>query len=352
MIAPAPIRVMIVDDSAVIRGFLSRIIDRQPDMRVVAAAWHGKAALNVLRRKAVDVVLLDIEMPEMDGLEALPLILEEHPGVRVLMASSLTRKGAHVTIKALSLGAADYVEKPKAGGGLEAISEELVRKVRAVGGRTPSPPAARGEPRRRGSTPRPQRHRGPPALIAITSSTGGPNALREVLSQMPVDLPLPIIIVQHMPALFTRMLAERLEAVTGRPCAEAQDGAPILGGRTYVAPGDFHLQVERTPEGPVGRLTQSEPENFCRPSADPLLRSLAREYKGAVVVAVLTGMGHDGLEGCREIIQAGGYVVAQDQETSVVWGMPGAVTHAGLADSVLPLNQIAGHIMGRTRARV
>ncbi len=346
-----PIRVMVVDDSAVVRGFLSRIVEREPDMRVVAAAWHGRAALDVLRRKTVDVILLDIEMPEMDGLEALPLILEAHPEVRVLMASSLTRKGAHVAIKALSLGAADYVEKPKAGSGLEGISADLVRKVRALGNRlalgreaSPAPNAP--------ETARTRSWRGVPEIVAITSSTGGPHALRKLLSALPVDLPLPIVVVQHMPPLFTKMLAERLQSVTGRPCKEAEDGEPILGGTTYVAPGGFHLEIDRTAGGPVARLNQREQVNFCRPAADPLFESLSRVYGANVVAAVLTGMGHDGRDGCRAIQHAGGYVVAQDQETSVVWGMPGAVTAAGLADTVLPLDQIAGHIMARTGTRV
>ncbi len=368
----APIRVLVVDDSTVIRGFLSRIVDSEPDMRVVATAFNGRVALDVLDRREVDIVLLDIEMPEMTGLEALPHILEKNPGVRVIMASSLTEKGAEVTIRALSLGAADYVTKPSARSsqGLEPVARELVEKIRILSGRTPSiarPPArptrpdvgAAGRPSERwrsappaavpasGSipgTPLFRAHGMPPKAIGIASSTGGPNALARVFEDLPNDFPLPILIAQHMPPLFTTMLADRLARTAGKPAHEAQDGMPVEAGHIYVAPGDFHMQVESRPEGPVVRLNQEPPENFCRPSADPLLRSMVEVWGAAIWVAVLTGMGHDGLEGARAVAEAGGRVIAQDQQSSVVWGMPRAVAEAGIAHDILPLDRIGAQI--------
>jgi two-component system, chemotaxis family, protein-glutamate methylesterase/glutaminase len=363
-LAAAPLQVMIVDDSAVIRGLLSRIVDAEPDMRVVASAGNGAAALEILRRRHVDVVILDIEMPEMDGLTALPHIVAGSPDVRVIMSSSLTQRGAEITLRALALGAADYVAKPttlQAGQGMRAIAAELVTKIRALGGRsTPRQPAV---PPRAGAllespaasppvrpwtgTPPPPRPRGiqaPVRALAIAASTGGPNALSSMLARLPRGFPLPILIVQHMPPIFTRLLADSLARATGRPCAEAVDGEPIRAGHAYVAPGDHHMIAAYRHGSVVLRLNTDPPENFCRPSADPLLRSLADLYGPSLLVLVLTGMGSDGLQGCRAVVEAGGRVLAQDQETSVVWGMPGAVAEAGLAAAVLPLDRIAAHV--------
>ncbi len=355
MILPADfVRVMIVDDSTVIRGLLGRIIDGQPDMRVVCSAPNGRSALDLLRHREVDVVLLDIEMPEMDGLEALPRILEMRPGIRVVMASSLTQQGAQITLKALALGAADYVAKPsalQASRGMAAISAELVAKVRALG-------RAALSGRREKAAPVPASSPAPdlaaPALhdpaesfrvLAIASSTGGPNALSAVLGGLPRDYPLPILVVQHMPPLFTAALAERLQRETGRPCSEARHGERLLPGRTYVAPGDHHVTVASAGEGAVViRLGDGPPENYCRPSADPMLRSVAAVFGPGALALVLTGMGEDGLRGCREVAARGGRVVVQDEATSVVWGMPGAVANAGLASAVLPLARIPGHL--------
>lgn len=354
----APIRVLTVDDSTVIRGFLGRIIDAEPDMKVVASAMNGRLALEVLDRREVDVILLDIEMPEMDGLTALPLILEKAPRVKVIMASSLTEKGAEVTIRALSIGAADYVTKPSARSsqGLGPVAEELVRKIRALAGRTTpaaAPAATRPPAPVPGHTPGTPRFRPSglaPRVLGIASSTGGPNALVKVLGDLPADYPLPILITQHMPPLFTAMLADRLAKTTGHPAREAKDGERILPGHIYVAPGDYHMTVESTAEGEVVRLNQDAPENFCRPAADPLFRSMAKVYGGAQVVLVLTGMGHDGYLGAEKIAQAGGLVVAQDKATSVVWGMPKAVTEGGVAHKVLPLDQIGPSLGNRVGA--
>lgn len=399
-VAPGPIRVLTVDDSAVIRGFLARIIDAEPDMTVVATAMNGQMALNVLDRRPVDIVLLDIEMPVMDGLTALPRILEKAPDARVIMASSLTEKGAEVTVRALSLGAADYVTKPSArhAQGLGPVARQLVRKIRVLAGRgdplqaagapspageTPagpdagsavstSPPAsgsagaptasrsrAEGTPslpatlldRQAGiAPPRFAPSSEPARILGIASSTGGPNALAEFFRRLPADFRLPVVLVQHMPALFTAMLAERLGGVTGRPAVEGADGMPVEDGHIYVAPGDWHMTVERSANGPVLRLDQSPPQNFCRPAADPLFRSMAQVYGGAQVAVVLTGMGHDGLQGAEAVARAGGTVLAQDQATSVVWGMPRAVAVSGLAHRVLPLTELPHAVTERAGA--
>lgn len=349
---PDAIRVLIVDDSAVIRGALGRIVDAEVDMLVVTTAPNGRVALDALRHTAVDVVLLDIEMPEMDGLTALPMILSTYPSTRVIMASSLTQRGAEVTMQALSMGAADFIAKPAAKTGsatLAALSVEIASKVRAVGR------AARGRidaPATRARPPMPVRTEllasrsvvAVPRIVAIASSTGGPNALSEVLRSLPSSFPLPILITQHMPATFTTLLAVRLERDTGRRCVEATDRMDIEAGVTYVAPGGFHMIVQTHEGVPHVRLTETEPENYCRPSADPMLRSIAAIYGASAIAVVLTGMGEDGMRGCHQIREHGGRVIAQDQATSVVWGMPGAVVHAGYANVVAPLSAV-GHTM-------
>jgi two-component system chemotaxis response regulator CheB len=347
---------MVVDDSAVVRGIWARILDAEPDLRVVASAWNGRAAIDVLRRRVVDVVVLDVEMPEMGGVEALPHLFAARPTVRVIMASSLTRRGAEITVAALAAGAADYVTKPSAmdKGSMGVVGQDLVRKVRALAGRAAvAAPAAPASPR--SASPPPRFRAGgsrPTRAVAVASSTGGPNALTSVLSELPRDFPLPILVVQHMPALFTAMLAERLQRAAARPCVEAKDGMTVEGGRVYVAPGDHHMVVRAQGQGgAVITVNQAEPENFCRPSADPLLRSMASVYGDGVLAVVLTGMGHDGLAGARSVVEAGGRVVAQDQATSIVWGMPGAVVGAGLAEDTLPLHAIASFIDEQARVR-
>ena len=394
-----PIRVLVVDDSTVIRGFLSRIVDSEPDMRVVASAFNGRVALDVLQRREVDVILLDIEMPEMDGLEALPHILERNPKARVIMASSLTEKGAEITLRALSLGASDYVTKPSARSaqGLEPVARELVTKIRALAGRSafglgarlaspsaqngtrpglasappsgssaanaPAVPATNGAAalatngaaspgrapiHRPGDTPiAGPIHRASglaPRAIGIASSTGGPNALAKLFESISPDFPLPILIVPHMPPLFTTMLADRITRTSGKTAREATDGMLVEAGHVYVAPGDYHMTVVKEGGREVLRLNQNAQENFCRPSADPLLRSMVEVYGGAMWLAVLTGMGHDGLEGARAVAERGGRVIAQDKESCVVWGMPRAVTEAGLPHDILPLERIGAHL--------
>lgn len=369
--APAPVRVLIVDDSAVIRGALGRIIDAEPDLKVVTTAPNGRVALDALRHTEVDIVLLDVEMPEMDGLTALPRILAASPRTRVIMASSLTQNGAEVTLQALALGAADYITKPAARSGsstLATMQREIVDKVRAIGRAARARPMGGGVPSadasRRAGTADAAPNAPPTALLAsrggsavpkvlaIASSTGGPNALAEVLGGLPRDFPLPILITQHMPAVFTAMLAQRLERDAGRPCVEGRDGEPILPNHTYVAPGGFHMVVQTLEAKPFIRLTTTEPENYCRPAADVMLRSVAAIYGASTLAVVLTGMGEDGMRGCRTVHERGGRILVQDEATSVVWGMPGAVANAGLASAILPLPAIAEAIQSSCGALV
>ncbi|RDD63931.1 chemotaxis response regulator protein-glutamate methylesterase [Ferruginivarius sediminum] len=357
---------MVVDDSAVVRGLVTRFIEQDPEMRVVASVGNGQRAIEALQRHETDVVVLDIEMPVMDGLTALPKLLRAQPGVQVIMASTLTKANADVSIRALNAGAADYVAKPSTGGlhSKADFQEELRSKVKALGAArrkaAGSPPLAsardvRSRPGVNVSKPKPvvasagkaTVRRAPPDLppqvIAIGSSTGGPQALFQLLGGLdPVSQP--ILITQHMPATFTALLAEHIARQTSMPCSEAKDGEPLVGGKIYVAPGGHHMLAERRGGGLYLRLSDAPPENFCRPSVDPMLRSLVDVYGSRILAVILTGMGSDGCKGCGIVVEAGGHVIAQDEETSVVWGMPGAVTRAGLVSAVLPLAEIAPKI--------
>lgn len=332
-------RVLVVDDSAVVRGLVARWIEADERLEVAATCADGEQAVKRAGELQPDLVVLDVEMPRMDGLTALPLILKAAPKARVIMASTLTLKGGEVTIRALSLGAADYAPKPEAGkvAGAEAYRAELLQKLVAL-----APGLARARPAPVAPVaPAPRRLAVPgrPELLVIGASTGGPQALRALAAALPRDTTVPILIVQHMPKLFTAILAEHLSKV-GLPAREAIDGEVLRGGQIYVAPGDFHLTVRGAPGAFTAHLDQSAPINFCRPSVDPLFVSAAAAAGRNLVAAVLTGMGHDGREGARKIREAGGRVIAQDQATSVVWGMPGAVAEAGLADQILPLADI------------
>ncbi|WP_456306390.1 protein-glutamate methylesterase/protein-glutamine glutaminase [Oleomonas cavernae] len=351
---------MVVDDSVVIRGLVGRWLAAEADIQVVAVAGNGAIAVRDVARANPEVVVLDIEMPEMDGLAALPEILRQVRQVRVLMSSTLTQAGAEVTLKALTLGAADYLTKPSStreAGTVEAFRHELITKIRALGQagrrrrrapaasavtalRPATSPLTRDTPRiacRAAGTQRPQ-------VIAIGSSTGGPQALCSLLGPLARRLQQPILITQHMPATFTAILAQHLEKATGVAAAEGRDGEAIQGQRIYVAPGNHHMVVERQGAQRVIRLTQEPPENFCRPSVDPMMRSIVAAYGGAVLAVMLTGMGQDGLKGAQAIVEAGGTLIAQDEASSVVWGMPGAVATAGLCSAVLPLGEMGGAI--------
>jgi two-component system chemotaxis response regulator CheB len=353
---------MVVDDSAVIRGLLARTLDADPAIRVVASVSNGQMAINALQRTEIEVAILDIEMPVMDGMTALPKLIAAKPGLQVIMASTLTHTNAATSLKALEQGAADYVTKPGSTGGLISATEfqrELTEKVKTLGAAARAAQARSGVPRlpRRGSVlppvkkldgPRVVRLRDapilPPQVLAIGSSTGGPQALFSVLSRMAGAIKIPVLVTQHMPATFTTILAEHLAQASGMPAAEARDGEAVIGGRIYVAPGDYHMKVMAEGTNKVIRLTKEPPENFCRPAVDPMLRSVAAAYGRNALAVILTGMGQDGLRGAQVLTAAGGSVIAQDEATSVVWGMPGAVATAGLCNAVLPLQDISSFV--------
>ncbi|HWG33700.1 MAG TPA: chemotaxis response regulator protein-glutamate methylesterase [Gemmatimonadaceae bacterium] len=342
-----PIRVLIVDDSAVVRGVLGRIVDEQDDMRVATTAMNGRDALDALRLQEIDVVLLDIEMPVMDGLTALPLIVQRHPRVRVLVTSSLTQESAKVTMRALALGAVDYVYKPSTRGGgifgVEAAATQVIAKIRAVAG---SGTAGAAPPTNGTRHVQPPSGDFEPQVLALAASTGGPNALAIVVSGLPRDFPLPVLVTQHMPPIFTTMFAQRLARESSLPCDEAHDGEALQPGRIYVAPGDHHLTVigGGLTRSPVLHITSDPPEHHCRPAADPMFRTAAQAFPNGVLAVVLTGMGDDGRRGCQAVAASGGRVIVQDETTSVVWGMPGSVVASGIPCSILPLRSISTHV--------
>ncbi|MCC5980103.1 MAG: chemotaxis response regulator protein-glutamate methylesterase [Oceanicaulis sp.] len=356
--------VLVIDDSAVVRGLVARWIEADPRFTLAATCSDGEQGVKRAGELQPDLIVLDVEMPRMDGLTALPLILKAVPGVRVVMASTLTQKGAEVTMRALSLGAADFAPKPEAGrlGGAETYRDELLDKLAALAPRVLRPVPATGAPRPESSAaPAPATIRpaaspdvsGRPApsasqiaLLAIGSSTGGPQALRRVVGALPAKLSIPVVIAQHMPKVFTAILAEHLSR-EGLPAKEAVHGEILKPGQIYVAPGDQHLTVTGTPGQFRANLDQNPPVNFCRPAVDPLFESCARAAGKGLVALVLTGMGSDGRTGARFVRDAGGFTIVQDQATSVVWGMPGAVAEARLADMILPLEAIGPELSKR-----
>ncbi|MDY6875011.1 MAG: chemotaxis response regulator protein-glutamate methylesterase [Chloroflexota bacterium] len=335
-----PVRVLVVDDSAVLRYAMSKYLDADPGVTVVGSARDGLDALDMIPDLKPDVVTLDVEMPRMDGLTALKHIMAECP-TPVVMLSALTKRGARTTIQALMRGAVDFVSKPSAGADMQATIEELVVKLKVAAGTrlvTPhsSPPTPQRPPTTSKLGPRPF-NRGDP-LIVIGASTGGPRALQEVLSKLPADLPAAMTVVQHMPPGFTRSLARRLDEHSPLTVREATDGEVLARGLVLVAPGDFHLRFGAARQV---ILDHGPPQCHVRPAADVTMTSAAERYEAAVVGAVLTGMGADGTEGSRHIKAAGGKVVAEDETTSVVYGMPRSVVEAGLADQVVPLPEVA-----------
>lgn len=347
VLAPAdqrPVRVMICDDSSVIRSLIARALQESPDIAVVASVSNGAVAVETLKRVPTDIVLLDVEMPVMDGLTALPLLLQVDPTVRIIVASALTSAGASTAIRAIQAGAADCLHKPKADT-RDGFAQDIRNRVLGLGQRrratgTPSlstPPAAPSTILRPGLRRR-------PLLIAIGSSTGGPQALFSMFGSLTRRLSQPIVVTQHMPPLFTRSLAEHLSRLGHRPCVEAEDGMPLLPDRIHVAPGDRHMLVAIEHDRLVARIVTTPAENSCRPSVDPMLRSAVIACQGRVLTVILTGMGRDGAAGARVVVEAGGAVLAQDEASSVVWGMPGAVAREGLCHAILPLDRIAARI--------
>jgi two-component system, chemotaxis family, protein-glutamate methylesterase/glutaminase len=356
--AAVPLRVMVVDDSAVARGFIRRWLEVEQAIEIVASLRTGREAVEYLDRTNPDVVVLDVEMPDMDGITALPLLLKKKPGLAVIMASTLTRRNAEITLRALSLGALDCFQKPDAQGVItsENYRHALVAKIRELGARARKIP----EPGRflrphvgrvvtesgtRMVALRPQ-PAAMPRVLAIGASTGGPQALTDVCSKLgPVIDGAPILITQHMPPTFTTILAEHLAHATGRPAREAEDGEPIQAGRIYLAPGHRHLRIARSKSQPVAVLDDSAPVHFCKPAVDIMFSSAAEVFGASVLGLVLTGMGTDGTRGGADIVAAGGAIIAQDEATSIVWGMPGGVAQAGLCSQVLPLPDIAPAIV-------
>ena len=347
------IRVLIVDDSVVIRRMVTQALENDPAIEIVATASNGKLGLERVAQLQPDLVILDIEMPGMNGLEMLQALRAGRNQARVVMFSTLTERGAAITLEALSLGADDYVAKVSNEVSLEMsrsrLQQDLIPKIKqffdfGAPAQQPSPVAP---------TPRPALHprrhdraaATSPRVVLIGSSTGGPAALSTVLQSFAEDFPLPILVVQHMPPFFTQLLAERLNQGCRLPVQEAHDGAPVRPGKVLLAPGDFHMKLVRR-NGEISVTTDQGPqENFCRPAVDVLFRSATEVYGGSALAVVLTGMGQDGLRGARALHGLGAPIIAQDEHTSVVWGMPGAVANAGLAHSVLPLAEIAPAVM-------
>lgn len=354
------IRVLVVDDSVVIRRLVTQALSEDPGIEVVGAAANGAIALQRIPQANPDVVTLDIEMPEMDGLETLRRIRKTYPDLRVIMFSTLTQRGATATIDALMLGADDYVTKASNVGRLAesmaALRRELVPRINQFflrkdagrpAGEPARPRAAAGTPAApagQGAAPLFRPHLAPKA-IAIGVSTGGPTALSAIVPQFPEHFRLPILIVQHMPPLFTRLLAERLQKQTTLKVVEAREGDGVTAGTIYVAPGDFHMRVRRQADQVVIALDQAPPENSCRPAVDVMFRSVHDVYGGNVVSVVLTGMGQDGLRGVELLKAAGARVIVQDEPSSVVWGMPGAIARANLADAIVGIDEIVPEIL-------
>ena len=357
---------MVVDDSAVIRGLISRWVNAEPDMEVAASLRTGLDAVNQLDRIRPDVAVLDIEMPELDGISALPQLLAKKRDLIVIMASTLTRRNAEISFKALALGASDYIPKPEStreASAAEIFHHDLIQKIRTFGAKirraapavapslTPGVPADKAAPAARPVTVQPALMRrafgtSAPRVLVVGSSTGGPQALMALVTELgPVVDRYPVLITQHMPPTFTTILAEHLARSSRRPAHEAVDGEPVKAGQIYLAPGGRHMRVVRHGTEAVIALDDGAPVNFCKPAVDPLFTSAIDVWQGGVLAVILTGMGSDGMRGGREIVAAGGSVIAQDEATSVVWGMPGAAANAGICAAILPLNQIAAKLV-------
>ena len=355
----AKARVLVVDDSVVIRRLITRALESELDIEVVGTAANGVLALTKIEQLRPDLVTLDIEMPEMDGLTTLARIREVDTRLPVIMCSTLTERGASATLEALALGATDYVTKPGSqatsnlDGALTNLHDQLVPKIRALCRHitpAPAPFAPRGASKPATPTATPAASRGPAPMVqavVIGVSTGGPSALAEVIPHLPGDLSVPVLVCQHMPPVFTRLLAERLDAKSPLKVKEAGDGDIVTAGGVWIAPGGLHLVVSRHGNLVATRTNSDAPENSCRPAVDPLLRSAVNVWGRGVLAVVLTGMGQDGLRGCEDVVAAGGRVIAQDEASSVVWGMPGYVVRGGLADAVVSLPDVAGTIARR-----
>lgn len=377
-----PLKVMIVDDSAVIRGFLGKMLESEPAFEVLSTAANGQSAVTNLQRQRHDLILLDIEMPVMDGLTAIPLLMQAQPDIKIIMCSTLTTENAETTMRALALGAVDCIAKPSTTQDIYAkdtFRNILTHTLRGIGGisqnKAPTPPPQQDKPQVRDNTassrpirksapatptapqttqehvsidrskktftlrPPNQGYTGKPEILVIGSSTGGPNALFELIPHLK-GVQIPIIITQHMPPTFTRILAEHIEQQTGVKAVEGAEGMPLLPGRVHIAPGGYHMLLKKNGPSTVITLNDGPMENFCRPAVDPMFRSAVKIYGEKIMAVILTGMGQDGMLGARDVVAAGGRVIAQDEATSIVWGMPGAVALDGSCSAVLPLKEI------------
>ncbi|MBG0826113.1 chemotaxis response regulator protein-glutamate methylesterase [Planomonospora sp. ID91781] len=350
------VSVLVVDDSVVVRRLIVDALSADPGIQVVGTAPNGKVALSKIDMLKPDIVTLDIEMPVMDGLTTIKEIRKVHPRLPVIMFSTLTSVGASATLEALASGASDYVTKPANVGSvsesIKSVREQIIPRIHALC-RTGTPPRGAVRPAPRLAPPPPRTAAGAgagagtPDIVAVGCSTGGPDALAKVVNALPATFPVPVVVVQHMPQVFTKMFAERLDRSSPLKVVEAQGEMTLTPGTVYIAPGDYHLEVARRGTGVVTHLQQGPPENFCRPAVDVLFRSVAKAYGGSTLGLILTGMGQDGKRGSEALVSKGAEIVAQDEATSVVWGMPGAVAGAGLAHSILPLHEISQHLISR-----
>ncbi|HET9140535.1 chemotaxis response regulator protein-glutamate methylesterase [Actinophytocola sp.] len=348
------ISVLVVDDSAVIRRLVTDVLSSDPGIQVVGTAANGKIALEKIERLNPDLITLDVEMPVLDGVSTVRQLRRTRPKLPVIMFSTLTSVGADATLAALAAGASDYVTKPANAGSfaesLTSVREQLLPRIHALC----------AKPLRRVLAPKPAPTKRPIAApaqlepiraVVIASSTGGPEALRTVLTNLPGSLPVPVLVVQHMPPVFTDMLAKRIDSSSQLRVAEAKNGEPLQPGRVYIAPGDQHLEVTRVAGQLRTKLHDGPKENHCRPAADVLFRSASSTYGGGVLGVVLTGMGQDGKRGSEALVAGGARVIVQDEQTSVVWGMPGVVAEAGLAEAVLPIGEVANYITAHVTRR-
>ncbi|GAA0243723.1 chemotaxis response regulator protein-glutamate methylesterase [Cryptosporangium japonicum] len=379
------IKVLVVDDSVVVRRLIVDALSDDPGIEVVGTASNGRLALAKIEELKPDVMTLDIEMPVLDGIGTLKELRPKHKRLPVIMFSTLTANGASATLEALSAGATDYVTKPANVGSvresIKSVREQLIPRIYALGPkqRPGAAPTRPGMPPARPGTAPPGRPGAPLAgrpplgspaapsggirapmrpaksktpgqridVIAVGCSTGGPDALAKVVQGFPKDLPVPVVVVQHMPPIFTKMFADRLDRASAVKVVEATADIPLDAGTVYIAPGDKHLEVVRKGTSVLTKLHEGPPENSCRPAVDPLFRSVATVFGAHALTVVLTGMGQDGKKGCEVLAKVGSEIVVQDEETSVVWGMPGAVAQAGLADVVLPLGSISDTLLSR-----
>lgn len=349
---------MVVDDAVVMRKMITEVLARDPEIEVIGSAANGRIALQKIPQINPDLITLDVEMPEMDGIETLREIRKSYPRLPVVMFSTLTARGAATTLDALAAGATDYVTKPANVGsiseGIQRLEKELVPKIKTHCRhlRADGPPGDHTQfmSRLRPATLPARASKADPELVCIGTSTGGPNALAEVFKAFPGDFPLPIVVVQHMPPMFTALLAERLTATSPLKFCEGQHGQRVEPGCGYIAPGGKHMEVKREGFKTIIQLHEGPPENSCRPAVDVLFRSVAAAHGAAVLGVILTGMGQDGMRGCELLREGGAQVIAQDEKSSVVWGMPGCVVQAGLADVVVPLDQVRGEIVRRVRS--